>query len=369
MREKRIGIDCRLAGAKHAGIGRYVANLVTQLLKQPMSDVKLVLFFFDQSQAEAVLGKQLKNPQLEIVIAPIKHYGLSEQRLLPAIYRKAQLDLLHVPHWNVPLFYRGKLLITVHDLLWHQQKGMHMTTLSPWQYALKYLIYLYVVKQAVKKASVIFVPAATISETVAHYYPFAKDKIVVTKEGVSDNYRLNKTPQRVKKQLVYTGSLYPHKNLSLVIRSLHKLSKYKLLIVGARSVFQEQVQELVKRYKVKDQVQMLGYVNDKSLCELYQQSSALVQPSLSEGFGLTGLEAMAAGTPVLASDIPIFKEIYQDAAIFFDPHSTSSFVQAVKNLEINKRADLIKRGQRVALQYQWSKMAEITLQHYLTYVS
>ena len=369
MSEKRIGIDCRLAGVKHAGIGRYVASLVTELLKQPVANLKYVLFFFDQAQAEAVLGKDIASPRLEIVLAPIKHYGLSEQWQLPRIYQAAKLDLLHVPHWNVPLFYRGQLVITVHDLLWHQQKGLHMTTLPAWQYALKYLIYLYVVKQAVKKAKSIFVPAATIAETVAHYYPFAKNKIVVTKEGVAKEYRLNKEPKRVAKQLVYTGSLYPHKNLSLVIRSLHKLSKYKLLIVGSRSVFQDQVQNLIKRYKVKDQVQMLGYLDDQALCALYQSSSALVQPSLSEGFGLTGLEAMAAGTPVLASDIPIFKEIYQDAAIFFDPRSTTSFCQAVKNLELNKRAELIGRGQKVAAQYQWSKMAQTTLSNYLTYVS
>ena len=363
----RIGFDARLAGKKHAGIGRYSENLILKLIelaaKNNQVKVKFVIFFFDTEQAKEVLSQFFNHPNVEVVITNIKHYGLQEQLVLPKFYKKAQLDLLYVPHWNVPIFYRGKLIVTIHDLLWHEQKGTQATTLKAWQYFVKYLVYKYVSKQAVKKAKVIFVPTETIKKTVIHYYPFAKNKIIVSKEGIASKYQnaLNHQPTlqpRIKKQLIYTGSLYPHKNIAVVIKSLKKLPKYQLLIASSRSIFQDQIQTLVAHYKVKKQVIFLGFVPDEKLITLYQQSMALVQPSLSEGFGLTGIEAMASQIPVLASDIEVFREIYQDAAFFFDPNSSASFIKALENLESANRKEVIKRGVQVASQYSFDKMAK-----------
>lgn len=363
-----IGIDARLAGSKHAGIGRYSENLIRRLVvlgaqKSKQVKIKFVLFFFDANQAKEVLATVPDQSNFEIVITGIRHYGFREQLLLPKIYKQANLDLLYVPHWNVPIFYQGKLAITIHDLLWHEQKGTQATTLKPWQYFFKYLAYHLVSRQAVRKAKVIFVPADTIKQTILHYYPFAKDKVTVSKEGLAFNYELvlkqNITPkQRIKKQLIYTGSLYPHKNLKLVIKCLGKMPKYKLLIVSSRNIFQDQIKALIARYKVKKQVIFLGFVPDKKLISLYQESMALVQPSFSEGFGLTGIEAMASHLPVLASDIPIFREVYQNAAIFFDPHSCDDFLQAVETLELSNRKKMVDLGIKVASQYRFDQMAQ-----------
>ena len=366
----RIGIDCRLAGPKHAGIGRYTQNLVLELLKIEQKKVEWVLFFTDKSQIKEVLGTKIKNKNLEIVITKIKHYGLEEQTKLAKIFKDANLDLLHVPHFNIPVNYKGELIITIHDLLWHEQKGKSVTTLGPIKYYLKYFAYLFITKKAVRKAGTILVPTETIKKTVCHYYPFAKNKIIISKEGIAESYQKELTKKtnikkRVKKQIIYTGSLYPHKNIELVIKSLKKLDRYKLIIVGSRNVFQDRTKNLVSRFKAKKQVVFKGYLDDQKLISLYQQSMALVQPSLSEGFGLTGIEAMASKTPVLASNIEVFKEIYQDAAIFFDPKDCEDFAQKVKELEYASRSKIIKKGIAVAKQYSWQKMAQQTYQEYL----
>lgn len=363
-----IGIDARLAGEKHAGIGRYSENLIKRLIKlgldqQKKLPIKFVLFFFDAEQAKEVLGGFYEASNIEVVITHIKHYGFAEQLCLPKIYRQAKLDLLYVPHWNVPVFYRGKLAITIHDLLWHEQKGTQATTLKTWQYYFKYLAYRYISKKIAQKAQVIFVPAETIKKTVSSYYPFTKNKIIVSKEGLANTYEFVlkttlSTNRRIKKQLIYTGSLYPHKNLKVVIKSLSKIPKYKLLIASSRNIFQDQIQALVSRYKVKKQVIFLGFVSDKKLLSIYQESMALVQPSFSEGFGLTGIEAMASRLPVLASDIKIFREIYQDAAFFFDPRSCEDFLKALDELEIANRKAIVERGLKIAKQYSFDKMAQ-----------
>ena len=363
-----IGIDARLSGTKHAGIGRYSENLIKRLIKlslqkQSPAQIQFVLFFFDAEQAQEVVSDFHQFSNVKIVITGIKHYGLKEQLCLPKIYRQAELDLLYVPHWNIPVFYRGKLAITIHDLLWHEQKGVGATTLKAWQYYLKYLAYRFISKQATKKAHVIFVPTQTIKDTVLKYYSFAKNKIVISKEGLADHYeallkQTAKHGQRIKKQLIYTGSLYPHKNLKVVIKSLSKIPKYKLLIASSRNIFQDQIQTLVSRYKVKKQVVFLGFVSDKKLLSIYQEAMALVQPSFSEGFGLTGIEAMASRLPVLASDIKVFREIYQDAAFFFDPNSSEDFLKALNNLEASNRKKITDQGIKIASQYSFDKMAQ-----------
>lgn len=372
----RIGIDARLAGQEHAGIGRYSENLIQRLIRFALdekdSGVTLILFFFSPTQARDVLGDFFDNPQLKIIITKIKHYGLKEQLILPKFYKTAKLDLLYVPHWNVPLAYRGKLAITIHDLLWYEQKGLHATTLKPWQYFFKYLAHKKVSQQAIKKSLVIFVPTQTVRDTVLKYFPLTRNKIIISKEGIAKAYEKAlqqkiDSKAKIKKQFIYTGSLYPHKNLKLIIQSLKKLPKYKLLIASARNIFQDQVQTLIANYKVKKQVVFLGFVPDEKLINLYKESSALVQPSISEGFGLTGIEAMASHTPVLASDIRVFKEIYHDAAIFFDPKKSESFIEAVKKLEASNRKKIIERGLSVAKQYSFDQMAKDIWQTLLSY--
>ncbi len=357
----RIGIDARLSGAKHAGIGRYTQNLIQELLKSNTKHT-IICFFSDIDQASEVIGTAAQSKKVSIIIAPIRHYTIAEQIQLPKIFSEQNLDLLHVPHFNIPIFYSGKIIVTIHDLLWHQYKGGSVTTLNPIKYILKYLFYRLVTRMAVSKAQTILVPAQTIKDTVINYYPKTKDKIVVTKEGAVIAQQ-KKDIKKLKKTLLYVGSLYPHKNVKLVLKALSFLPGYKLLIVGSRSVFRERVETYVKYKNIQDQVEFLGYVPDFALAELYQSVTALVQPSFSEGFGLTGVEAMSFGASVLASDIPIFKEIYQDVAYYFSPHSTASFVQAVHALE-NNTDDKNKEGILLAKTYSWEKMTQKTLEEY-----
>lgn len=362
----RIGVDCRLSGPQHAGIGRYIANLITRL---PTLDSKTTWIYFvaDRKQAAAVA----ELPNVEIIVASVRHYSFLEQAVMPGFFQKANLDLLHVPHFNVALGYKGPLIITIHDLLWHEYKGRKVTTLSTGMYWLKYWAYRWVSTQAIERAQTILVPAKIIQKTITKYYPQVENKVVVTYEGVSGDF-LNRGSRKKmaeklpkdKKVLLYVGSLYPHKNVGLVIQAMKGLPDYHLVIVGARTVFQTQMQQTAKKHKVSSSVSFFGYLDDKDLAALMASATALVQPSLSEGFGLTGIEAMAASLPVIASNIPVFEEIYGKAAIFFDPYSLPSFIEAVKTLDSSDRQKLILEGQTQSHKYSWDTMAKQTLREY-----
>jgi glycosyltransferase involved in cell wall biosynthesis len=364
----RIGIDCRLSGQRHAGIGRYIENLVVNLIDLSSKNSiknKWILFFYNKSQAEEVLKNHFKSEKIEIVFAPIKHYSLAEQLLLPVVLISQKLDLLHVPHFNAPIFYPGKMVCTIHDLLWHEQKGLEVTTLNKWVYWIKYLGYKITTFLTVKKSKLVFVPSETIKKTLEKHYSFAHKKTQVIQEGVADYFKNYYEEISNSKILVYTGSLYPHKNIKIVFEALKLLPDHQLTIVGARNIFQNQTQKMAKEFGVENQVKFLGHVSDEKLIEIYHDSLALIQPSLSEGFGLTGIEAMASGLPVIASKIEIFKEIYQNGAIYFNPYSKEELVSAINFLKDKKNVKKLKEdGLKISQKYDWIKMASFTFEYY-----
>lgn len=161
-----------------------------------------------------------------------------------------------------------------------------------------------------------------------------------------------------KLYLLYVGNLYPHKNISIAIKAAEKL-KIKLKIACARSIFEN-------RLPKSEFVEYLGRVSDEELIYLYKNASCFVFPSKIEGFGLTGLEAMAAGCPVVAANASCLPEIYGDAAFYFDPYNVDDLVEKIKLVLENKdlQKDLINKGLSRVKKYSWAKMAKQTWEIY-----
>ncbi|HNP89533.1 MAG: GDP-mannose:cellobiosyl-diphosphopolyprenol alpha-mannosyltransferase [Microgenomates group bacterium ADurb.Bin219] len=430
----KIGIDCRMIGLENAGIGRYVQNLVNELSKIDKNNV-YVLFvrknfltkISSNSQSPSLCqsfgGQAVSN--IKYVAAEARHYSLKEQVLMPYLIRKEKIDLMHFPHFNVPVFYFGDYVLTIHDLIKHFSRGRSTTTKNYLFYWLKYLGYLIVFRLAVKRAKNILVPSKTVSLQLRKAYGIPESKVVVTYEGAESKQKatsLKDSPKganeklkveevlekyKIKKPyLLYVGSVYPHKNIPNLIRAVTILNEsatsdrrlavsgqsfassealsqdgpttnhqppitnhqpsVNLVIVCARNIFWERLQKEVKNQKAENFVKMVGFVPDEELKLLYREAEVFVFPSLSEGFGLPGLEAMAAGVPVLASDIPVFREIYREAASYFNPIDSQEMAEKIKDLLIDKKKQntLRKEGFKICDKYSWKKMAEQTLKIY-----
>ncbi|HSW89455.1 MAG TPA: glycosyltransferase family 1 protein [Patescibacteria group bacterium] len=358
--KKRIGIDCRLAGVENAGIGRYIEELVRRVIQDERFE--WILFLSRKNQLDWLTPRD----GVKIVIANTRHYTLREQVFMPKVFAKEELDLLHVPHFNVPLLYKGPFVTTIHDLLWHEQRGSRVTTLSPLMYTLKYGAYRLTTSKAATKAAAIIVPTKSISKTIQKLLPKVDGKkIHVTYEGVDEKWFNSATSRgQAEKILFYTGSLYPHKNVLLVAKALQQLPEYTLCISSSRSVFLKKFLKETVDLGVRERVRYLGHLSDNELRRWYGRSFALVQPSFSEGFGLTGLEAMAAELPVLASDIPVFTEIYDGACESFDPKSLESFVTSLHKLEKADKEKVVKKGIAQAKKFSWDKMVKETIDVY-----
>ena len=171
---------------------------------------------------------------------------------------------------------------------------------------------------------------------------------------------------------IYVGNAYPHKNLKRLIEAMVSLNKkvkenIKLYIVSSRNVFTKRLEKLVVQLKAEDYIKLLGFIPDEKLKDLYKRSLAFVFPSISEGFGLPGLETMNAQTLVSCSDIPVFREIYKDVPIYFNPFDVNSISDAMKlvlDMDAEAREKRIEKGLALVKTYSWSKLAKETLKLY-----
>lgn len=370
----RIIIDARMYGLEHAGIGRYVMNLVSQLEKIAKENEYFILL-------RKKYYRQLKfnNPRFKKILADISHYSLKEQLLLPGILRRIKPNLVHFPHFNVPIFWRGKYIVTIHDLIKHQSRGMRTTTKFAPLYWFKYLLYQVIIFSAIKRAQKIITPSKWWKKELIKRYRLKPEKIVVTYEGAGEF--LEKKPAlsglaALKKYgiskpfVIYTGSLYPHKNVLRLVEAVICLNaqgkKLSLVVACARNVFLERFKKEIERVKGLDLVVLAGFVPDGELIALYKEAEAFVTPSLLEGFGLTPLEAMAVGLPVVSSNASCLPEIYGKAAIYFDPLDINDMAKKIKKVIGDKkiRDRLIKEGFKQVKKYSWQRMARQTLEVY-----
>lgn len=170
--------------------------------------------------------------------------------------------------------------------------------------------------------------------------------------------------------LLYVGNAFPHKNLKRLIKAFEVLSSshpaLKLVLVGKIDDFYKSFQLLCQELGIEKSVIFTGRVSDEELKRLYQNALIYVFPSLCEGFGLPGLEAMSNGLPVVSSDSSCLPEIYGDAALYFNPNNTEEMVKAMSELIHNQdlRDSLIKRGYNRIKKFSWQKCAQETLEIY-----
>lgn len=366
---RNITIDARLAGSRHAGIGRYEAEIIRRLVSEPrFLDEKFQVpvhwhIWVSADDDVSWLPKNLSHG-FTLRQTSIRHYGVAEQLFWPQQLAQYPSDLIWVPHFNVPLRCPFPWVVTLHDLLWHQIKDPRATTLSPWKHAIKHHGYRWVTSHAARGADAIIVPSKAVAEDV-HKLLGADLPVTVTYEGVTASYLEAKISPEAGlphiPKIVYIGSLYPHKNVNIILQALRALPEFEFHVVSARSIFTDELIAEAERLGVREQLHVRGYLDDLEVRELLQNSVALIQPSTSEGFGLTGLEGLAAGVPVVASDLPVFAELYQDFATFFPRHDAIELSQVLKKLWKNPLSVAERtRAQNYARGFTWDKTTEMT---------
>ena len=381
----KIGIDARFYGPIGKGLGRYTQEIVDNIIRiQP--DNEYVIFLSKANFDEFISG----NKNVKKVLADVGWYTLKEQLFFPWFIYREQLDLMHFPHFNVPIFYFKKFVVTIHDLILTKYPTQKATTLNPLIYKLKNLGYKIVIWSAVKRAKKIIAVSEFTKQDIISNFKIEPDKIIVTYEGVANLAKGNDTLFTAKLNdkeilssyninfsfLLYVGNAYPHKNLEKLIDVFSAIYKnnpnLKLVLVGRDDYFYTKIKQyaiktgLYDNNKTEQPIIFPGYVPDAELEILFKKALVYVFPSLYEGFGLPPLEAMAKGCPVISSDRSSLPEILGEAAIYFDPKEIDDIKEKVELVINNQelRKTMIARGLEQVKKYDWWDCAYKTLAVY-----
>jgi glycosyltransferase involved in cell wall biosynthesis len=368
----RIGIDARFFGTIGKGLGRYTQKLIENL-ENIDSENQYFVFLRKENWDEY----KPKNKNFTKVPADIPWYGLREQLQFPGILKKHKLDLVHFPHFNVPVLYKGKFVVTIHDLILLRYPTKKASTLSPLFYLFKKRAYDFVIRQAVKKAEKIIAVSKHTKVDIEKYFRVPDEKISVTYEAVDIAQKMSAEPGEkilekygiMKPYLLYVGNAYPHKNLERLVLVFREIAKkhphLHLALVGKEDYFYKRLKKFASENFAKNVV-FAGFVPDKHLGIVYREALLYVFPSLCEGFGLPPLEAMAKGIPVASSNASCLPEILGEAVVYFDPKGMAEMAATIESAisDSDLRKNLITRGKERLKKYSWEKMGRETLDIY-----
>ncbi len=355
MTKWEVSVDARMASS--SGIGRYVRELTTRLVSVP--EISWNLMGGRQAlPATAAIGSGT-GTRLIPLRAPI--YTLREQwELKNAI--PPDSDLVWSPHYNIPLFWRGRLLVTVHDVL-HLAEPRFVPGVHRRAYAR--LMFAAVARRA---THVICVSKHTADELMRHT-GLAASRITVVHNGVTPLGSGDASlPVTERPYILAVGNVKPHKNLGVLLDAFAVLRDeipHDLIIVGRMEGFRTGDAEVIRRAEAMEpRVKLVGEISDEALGTYLSNAGALVFPSLYEGFGLPPLEAMAAGCPVVCSDAASLPEVCGDAALLFDAERPEELVVRLRALLGDPRMadDLRTRGRQRAVEFSWERCAAETRQ-------
>jgi glycosyltransferase involved in cell wall biosynthesis len=360
----RIGIDARPLVGPKSGIGHYLEEI---LLAWAALDTENEYYLFAHTDFE--LHKSLQG--MRKVIQQGRFGPLWIQYAIPLLLVRYKIDLFWGPNYAIPLLNPGhsKMVMTVHDMV----ASVFPETL-PKRTAYHNRIGLPLYIQKVDR--VITVSESSKSDIVK-YLRYQPDKIEVTPLGVNESFfQQSITPKKIliKYEIDYpyilcVGTIEPRKNLLRVIEAYFMLIKeleieHRLVIVGAKGWKYTSIYEKLKqKSELINRIIFPGYVPDEDLPAFYQGASMLVYPSLYEGFGLPPLEAMAAGTPVITSNVSSLPEVVGESGILVDPYSICEMVHAMKRIICDKKLaeNLSRAGKERARKFTWERTAKKTM--------
>jgi glycosyltransferase involved in cell wall biosynthesis len=297
-------------------------------------------------------------PEFDYSVARASNYSINEQFAIPLAARG---DVLWSPHYNVPVGLGIPVVSTVHDLL-----PLAYPQLFP---GLRKQVYARLMFRlcAFKSAAVVCVSEFTARE-LGRFTGCPARKIRVVPNGVAPRwFGLKRALDPADPFFLFVGNLKPHKNLNVLLAAFESVSSripHRLVVVGQSEGFITSDHDSVTRLKNTPRVTFSGAISDEQLDKLMTKASALVVPSIYEGFGLPALEALAAGVPVVASNIPPVKEVCGDDAIYFDPMKTEELagaLLAVSTLSAERRDEISRRGKARAQEFSWERAASAYL--------
>lgn len=367
----RIGIDAR--AYDWTGIGRYARNILRELAASALQTPSLSLVVFVPRRFAREVSAL---PKTAVIPVRESYYSLYEQTGFLHTVRRQRVDLMHFLSFNVPVLYRRPFVVTIHDLTRFTFQGQKH---HGWLHQRAYEA---VFGSAIRHAAHVIAVSRWTALELLQRFPAVAGRLSVITEGVEEQFVPRPDAEADDGQvleslgvrrpyLLYVGLWMRHKNLAVVLEAFRRIRDTgfpgTLVITGEGRAWDEDPSSMAASSGVRSSVVLPGRVSDAALVALYRRAEALLFPSLSEGFGLPPLEAMACGTPVITSSAGSLPEILGEAALFVDPRNPRELADAALVLlgDSDLRARLIRAGLERASRYTWRACATETAALYV----
>jgi glycosyltransferase involved in cell wall biosynthesis len=372
----RIGVDARMFGPRvgGGGLGRYVEELLNELTARDDGNDYVVFLKKDNFHAFSP-----KNHRVQKVLADVHWYGVKEQIVMPKLIRRAGVDLMFFPHWNVPLACPVPFVVTIHDLiLLEDPQSARSTTRGPLVHALKTAGFRVNLAHATKRSRHIIAVSDVTKRALVNLLGVPARKITTIHHGVKQYPTGEGVSLRAlgvqEPYFLMVGNSYPHKNHQLALQAFLRMRKHhphvQLVCAGRVDVFAERIEAAARSYGLTpEHFRYVHLPTDEELGALYRGATAFLFPSRIEGFGWPPLEAMLAEVPALVSDIPIHHEILGNHATFLPLQDVTAWASALHQVIVAPPSPSVRAAaRRYAVQFSWNTCAERTRDVLLTHI-
>ena len=369
----KIGIDARMY-SESFGIGRYILEITKRIFLEK-NNINWVIFMNEPAFSKYKFPKNVKK-----VLVNAGHYSLAEQTKFVHILNKEKCNLVHFCNFNLPIFFSGKFIVTIHDTTISFFPGKKMN--SWW----RKIAYNLVMLNSVKRSQDVITVSENTKKDVIRLFGNNKSREILEKKitpiliAPSDEFHTISDLEKIQikkkyrlppKYIIYTGNWREHKNLTGLLKAFSILRKkhsdLELVITGKEDPCYPEVLEISRDLELENSVKFVGCVDFNDLKKLTAAAFVYVFPSFYEGFGMPPLEAMSCEVPCAVSNTSSIPEVCGDAAIYFDPEKEREMAQEIEKLlnDSKLREKIIKKGKKQVQKFDWDKTSKKTLEVYL----
>lgn len=363
----RIILEDEFAIEKGAGVGQHTLKLFKHLKE------------FQTIEKVEIRNKPLLSDLRPLAFRKIAfHIWLNSY--LQYYSRKTKADIVHFTNFGSPILNltKARYVVTIHDL-----NAWNFPETLPHNY-IRYIKW--ATSRSIEKCDLILTVSNAIKEEIAKKFDIPEEKIKVVYNGLTHNFRKLATDELANKSnhlrerygiekdfILFVGTVEKRKNVLTLVKAFDRLLKQEsshlqLVLAGSKGGYgASEVESYIANNKLNNQVLLTGYVSVGDLVALYNLAKVFVFPSLYEGFGIPLLEAMACELPIVASRIPVTKEIAGDAVKYYgnarDEEALSVAILDVLN-DTSLRGNLIAKGRKRVKKFSWKAVAKRHLEAY-----
>lgn len=350
----KIGIDIQTTLGEKTGFGFYVENLVKNIKR--IDHKNQYVLIRPKSENDLSAGKRFIWDQFQV----------------PRLAKKSQVEILHQPCFSAPIFYSGKVVVTIHDLI-AIRLGKDIPFFSR-QYFGRWMPFSY------GHADRIICDSQHSKKDIIKFLRIPENKITVVYLAADETLSINRNKKRISevkekykisgKYLLNLSTINPRKNNKFLIKVFSKIAKdfrdYQLVITGKLGWYYEGLFKQVERLGLEDKVIFTGYIENSDKKALYNGATIFTFPSIYEGFGFTPLEAMTCGVPVICSNTSSLPEVVGDGGILLSPTDELGWIRHIKEVLTNRvlRRRLVQKGLKQSAKFSWERCAHETISVY-----